>query len=362
MEEKQVKQKKKRPWLFFSVSAILLLLTIALSVEVPQDKEKKLRREFREAVKNKFPEQAAQVARSFGLKKIAAEGDQPHGTEPDGRTVVLIHGLDDPGKVWMNLAPELVGRNYNVWTMRYPNDQPIHDSALFFFDEMRQLRQKGVERIAIVGHSMGGLVSREMLTDPEISYPAGVVDNRVPRVLALVMVGTPNHGSELARFRVLGEIREQWVHMTAGSGHWLRGILDGAGEAKIDLLPGSLFLESLNARPDPEGVKMLIIAGIASPWGKNQIEKFVTAAQDKIPEGGRENLREIEKFLTSMTDGLGDGLVTVDSTRLDGVAHQTVRGTHLSMIRNITKGSRRIPPAVPIIVDYLEQVYAGGLQ
>jgi pimeloyl-ACP methyl ester carboxylesterase len=359
MEEKQVNQKKKRPWLFFSVSAILLLMTIALSVELPLEQEKKLRREFREAVKSQFPEQAAQVARSFGLKKNAADGDQLRGTEPDGRTVVLIHGLDDPGKVWMNLGPALARKNYNVWTMRYPNDQPIHDSALFLLDELRQLKQKGVDRIAIVGHSMGGLVSREMLTNPLISYPTSVAENEVPKVLALVMVGTPNHGSELARFRVFGEIRDQWVHMTAGSGHWLRGILDGAGEAKIDLLPGSLFLESLNARPDPEGVKMLIVAGIASPWGKNEIEKFVTTAQAKIPDSGQENLREIEKFLTSMTDGLGDGLVTVDSTRLTGIAHKTVHGTHLSMIRNITKGSRRLPPAVPIIVDYLKQVYAG---
>jgi len=362
MEEKQTKPKKKRPWLFFIVSGVLLLMTIVLSVELPREKEKKLRREFREAVKSQFPKQAAQVAQSFGLKKIVTDADQLRGNGPDGRTVVLIHGLDDPGKVWMNLAPALARKNYIVWIMQYPNDQPIRDSARFLFDELRQLRQEGAERIAIVGHSMGGLVSRAMLTNPQISYPTSVAGNKVPKVLALVMVGTPNQGSELARFRVFGEIRDQWVHMTAGSGHWLRGILDGAGEAKIDLLPGSQFLQTLNARPHPEGVKMLIIAGIASPWDKDDIENFVITAQDKIPDGGQENLREIEKFLTSMTDGLGDGLVTVDSTRLNGIAHKTVRGTHLSMIRNITEGSRRLPPAVPIIVDYLEQVYSGVLQ
>jgi pimeloyl-ACP methyl ester carboxylesterase len=342
MEETQVKPKKKRPWLFFTVSAILLLMTIALSVELPREKEKKLRREFREAVKSQFPKQAAQVAQSFGLKKFATDADQLSGTRPDARNVVLIHGLDDPGKVWMNLAPALARKNYIVWIMRYPNDQPIRDSALFLFDELRQLKQKGVDRIAIAAHSMGGLVSREMLTNPDISFPASVAENEVPKVLALVMVGTPNHGSELARFRVFGEIRDQWTHMTAGRGHLLRGILDGAGEAKIDLLPGSLFLESLNARPNPEGVKMLIIAGVASPWGKDEIENFVTTARDRIPDSRQKNLREFETFLKSMTEGLGDGLVTVDSTRLNGITHKTVRGTHLSMIRNITEGSRRL--------------------
>jgi len=362
MEETQVKPKKKRTWLFFTVSAILLLMTIALSVEFPLEKEKKLRSEFREAIKSKFPKQAAQVARPFGLKKMETDADQLSGTEPEDRNVVLIHGLDDPGKVWMNLAPTLIRKFFNVWIMHYPNDQPIRESALFLFDELRQLKQNKVDRIAIVAHSMGGLVSREVLTNPDISFWSSVVEKEVPEVLALVMVGTPNHGSELARFRVFGEIRDQWAHMTAGRGHWLRGILDGAGEAKIDLLPGSLFLESLNARPDPKGVKMMIIAGIASPWGKDEIENFVTTARKRIPTSRQENLREFETFLHSMTEGLGDGLVTVDSTRLNGVAHKTVRGTHLSMIRNITEGSQRLPPAVPIIVDYLEQVYSGVSQ
>jgi hypothetical protein len=47
-------------------------------------------------------------------------------------------------------------------------------------------------------------------------------------------------------------------------------------------------------------------------------------------------------------------VVTVESTRLEGVLHRTVDGTHLSMIRNITKGSPRIPPAVPIILNRLK--------
>ncbi|MBW2437513.1 MAG: hypothetical protein JRF29_09555, partial [Deltaproteobacteria bacterium] len=50
----------------------------------------------------------------------------------------------------------------------------------------------------------------------------------------------------------------------------------------------------------------------------------------------------------------GDGLVTVESTRLEGVPHRTVDGTHMSMIRNMTTRSKRIPPAVPIIIDQLQ--------
>ena len=48
---------------------------------------------------------------------------------------------------------------------------------------------------------MGGLVSREMLTRPEIEYNASAKNRRVPEVVALIMVGTPNHGSQLARLQ-----------------------------------------------------------------------------------------------------------------------------------------------------------------
>ena len=88
------------------------------------------------------------------------------GTEPDDRTVVLIHGLDDPGKVWMNLGPALARRNFSVWTMRYPNDQPIDKSAELLSAELKKLARAAPGRaVALVAHSMGGLVSRACIED-----------------------------------------------------------------------------------------------------------------------------------------------------------------------------------------------------
>ena len=84
-----------------------------------------------------------------------------------------------------------------------------------------------------------------MLTSPKIKYNASAKNRRVPGVAALIMVGTPNHGSQLARLRVFTEIRDQLARLTKGQANWLAGILDGAGEAKIDLLPGSRFLTEL---------------------------------------------------------------------------------------------------------------------
>jgi hypothetical protein len=200
---------------------------------------------------------------------------------------------------------------------------------------------------------MGGLVSRELLTGPDLGYRPALREGDVPEVTHLIMVGTPNHGSPLARFRTLAEVRDQLARLSRGEASWVSGLLDGAGEAKIDLLPGSRFLAELNARPRPEGVEMLVIAGVASPWTEEEIDEWVDGLRDDAAEDEVEALDELARALVSLTRGVGDGLVSVESTRLEGVEHRTVDGTHLTMIRNLLATSERVPPAVPIIVERL---------
>jgi pimeloyl-ACP methyl ester carboxylesterase len=353
-DPKNTRTKKRRwPWI---IGGIFLIIGLwQLLANLYQEEEKQLRRQLRETVKEKFPEQAADFSKTFGLFLFEADREAPRGVNPDRKSVVLIHGLDDPGQVWQNLAPALLKENFNVWLMHYPNDQPIVESARLFFEALQGLKQRGINRISIVAHSMGGLVSREMLTSPEIEYNTLVKNRRVPEVVAFIMVGTPNHGSQLARLRVFTEMRDQVARLTKGQANWLGGILDGAGEAKIDLLPGNRFLTELNARSHPEGVDMLIIAGVTSPWNESDINRWVSDVRQKVPDRHQKWVDEFSKNMIALTHGLGDGLVTVESTRLVGVPHRTIDGTHLSMIRNVTSGSRRIPPAVPIIAERLKR-------
>jgi hypothetical protein len=177
----------------------------------------------------------------------------------------------------------------------------------------------------------------------------------VPEVRTLILVGTPNHGAPLARFRVFAEWRDQLARLTKGEASWLGGILDGAGEAKIDLLPGSRFLTELNRRSHPEGVEMLVIAGIASPWSEGEIGGWIDDQREDASEDQEKRLDELRASLVSLARGVGDGLVSVESSRLEGVEHLTVDGTHMSMIRTLASDSERIPPAVPIIVDRLSE-------
>lgn len=343
----------KRKWLWLAVGALLGLVLWLISGTFFLEEQKGLRQQVRKSVEQAFPEEAAEFSRTLGLFFYESEGICSGEPDRSRTSVILIHGLDDPGKVWRSLAPELVKNHCNVWLMRYPNDQPVAESSRLFFEELKELRQQGIERISIVAHSMGGLVSRDLVTSPRFAYEGSVTSGQVPVVDMLILVATPNHGSQLARFRVLGELRDQLGTLTKGQANWLGSILDGAGEAKIDLLPDSRFLTELNERPRPEGVEMLSIAGVTCPWTEETIDDWVVTLGQHASGEQKEEIHRLGGYLIRMTNGLGDGLVTVDSTRLDGVPHLTVQGTHLSMIRNIAAESTRVPPAVPIIVERL---------
>jgi pimeloyl-ACP methyl ester carboxylesterase len=354
MNDPKNNRTKKRRWAWIIGGIFLVIGVWHFFTTLYQEQEKQLLRHFRETVKEIFPEQTAEFSRTFGLTLSGGDRESLSKTALTRKSVVLVHGLDDPGKVWRVLEPELVKEEYNVWLLRYPNDQPIRESARMFLVELKGLTQLGIQRISIVAHSMGGLVSREMLTNPKLEYEQLAKDGQVPEVATLIMVGTPNHGSQLVRFRVFSEIRDHWARLTKGQASWLGAILDGAGEAKIDLLPGSRFLTDLNAQPHPEGLKMLIIAGIAGPWNEKDIDTMVAQLRQKVSDDRQKWVDDMGEYMSAMTHGLGDGLVTVESTRLEGIRHRTVDGTHLSMIRNVTKSNPRIPPAVPIILDELK--------
>jgi pimeloyl-ACP methyl ester carboxylesterase len=338
----------------------MLLLTLATLLVVGFqifrhhfiEEEKQARIRLRKTIQQKYPEKVKEMYAAYGIKSANRNGFNP-AEDIEKSDVIFVHGLDEPGKVWMNLKPTLIADGFNVWLMTYPNDQPIVESAQFFFEEMKILKTKGRKTVSIVAHSMGGLVSREMLTSPKLAYMKSVLSEDVPRVSQLIMVGTPNGGSELARFRIFTEFRDQLANLFSDNYIWLQGIIDGAGEAGLDLIPGSPFLETLNGRPHPQHTDMLVIAGVMSTWDTEDIEKILHKIKIQLPDNTHEAVAKMGDLLNSMTRGLGDGLVSVDSARLDGVPLRIVQGTHLSIIRNISVNSRRIPPAVPIIVEYL---------
>ncbi|MCP4689980.1 MAG: hypothetical protein GY859_18150 [Desulfobacterales bacterium] len=107
-------------------------------------------------------------------------------------------------------------------------------------------------------------------------------------------------------------------------------------------------------------MKLFIIAGVTAPWDEREIEETIDSLTAKLQDDKKEKAEKLKAWLKTATDEVGDSLVTVDSALLQGVPHEIVHGTHLSIIRNISRDSRRTPPGVPIILKLLEEG-GGGL-
>ncbi|HRI91624.1 MAG: alpha/beta fold hydrolase [Candidatus Accumulibacter sp.] len=104
--------------------------------------------------------------------------------------VLLIHGYGCSRGAWWWLRAHLEAAGWTVATISL---EPIYTSIDNYVDPVARridavLAATGAERLILVGHSMGGLVSR--------AYLQRYGDARVAR---LVTLGTPHQGSELAR-------------------------------------------------------------------------------------------------------------------------------------------------------------------
>ena len=108
----------------------------------------RMRDQLRTLIELWFPEQAAKATAHFGLRVVAGDDSRVAlaDTELPDHVVVLVHGMDDLGRMWDTLIPELREAGYCVCEFTYPNDQPIVDSAELLSDEMKQLKKHGVRR------------------------------------------------------------------------------------------------------------------------------------------------------------------------------------------------------------------------
>lgn len=301
-----------------------------------------------------------------GLDTMSVLDDQdawqplPHPTPP--HVVMLIHGLDEPGSIWDELAPAIREHGQPVVEFRYPNDQHIADSADLLLEALAAIERQGTERVDIVAHSMGGLVTQDALTRDTPERDAAV--DLVGRVIT---VGTPYAGSPWARLRIVGELREYAIRAAEGEtviheSGMPEFTSDGEGEAGVDLLPNSDFIAQMRERP-PIPVPLTVIVGrVSNPdpgWAMKLAEQPWVVALI-----GENKLNRAMRELTAASDQVGDGVVPMESaTALDAEDTVYLDASHRGMLRVMTieQVKRRVageaphdgPPAIEVILHRL---------
>jgi len=177
-----------------------------------------------------------------GLFKVESWEDQkglhllqPY--EPNKIPVVFVHGLMSSPQTWLKmfnnlLADTLIRERYQFWFFMYPTGNPVLYSTSTLRESLKEARQvfdpegddSAFDDLVLVGHSMGGLLSKYMILDSgneiweEISdVPFKDIDftpdqrrfaermfffEPLPFVSRVVFIATPHRGSEWASGRI----------------------------------------------------------------------------------------------------------------------------------------------------------------
>lgn len=154
--------------------------------------------------------------------------------DPKRIPVVMVHGLWSSPMTWMDMFNDLrsfpeIRERYQVWFYLYPTGQPFWISAVQMRKDMKDLQEtiedqypyraaNTMDQMVLVGHSMGGLVSRMQTLDSGNDFWKIVSEKSIdelnatdedqarlastlffrpnPSVQRVITIGTPHQGSD----------------------------------------------------------------------------------------------------------------------------------------------------------------------
>lgn len=105
--------------------------------------------------------------------------------------VLMVHGYFRSKDSFSPMTKALQAAGFEAHGVNYPSTRQG------LVDHARQIEQileraQGVDTVSFVTHSMGGIIARVLLADPDASWRKRIEVSR------LVMIATPNRGSEMA--------------------------------------------------------------------------------------------------------------------------------------------------------------------
>jgi pimeloyl-ACP methyl ester carboxylesterase len=147
--------------------------------------------------------------------------------DPTRTPVIFVHGLQETAASWTPMIDTLrndpwIRKHYQFWFYSYPSGYPYPYSAALFRRDLDGMKRAfpNHKRVVLIGHSMGGMICRLMITDagdkiwrdffstPPDKTPLArdtrklledaLVFNHRPDVERVIFISTPHRGSKLA--------------------------------------------------------------------------------------------------------------------------------------------------------------------
>jgi pimeloyl-ACP methyl ester carboxylesterase len=224
---------------------------------------------------------------------------QPY--DPNKTVVLVIHGLMDSQATWTPMLNRLRGdadirRNYQFWFYSYPSGYPYPYSASILRHELDGIEKRFPlrKKMVVIGHSMGGCISRLLITDtdeklwmkifnkPPEQVPFSPQNRKLftdalifkhrSEVGRVIFISAPLRGSDLAS-NWLGRIGSSLVRapstlLSAGSSA-IEFTTFQSGDLKLKRIPNSVdtlapnnrFVKAINTIPITPGIPYHTIMG-----------------------------------------------------------------------------------------------------
>lgn len=288
--------------------------------------------------------------------------------------VVLVHGLMSNTRTWIQMLNTLqndpdIRKYYQFWGFSYSSGVPVLFSALELRKALKAEREKIVkngqstamfDRMVLIGHSMGGLLSKTAIMDPAPDFGRKIIDfnlkgadidkltaeqksfieeifhfKHLEFVKRVIFIAVPHRGSDFAR-RFIGRFGSFLIRLPANMLGTLNNMVkrifpDEKGRkypTGIDnLLPDNIALQGLMKIPFAANVPYHSIIGNKSAAG--------------IPDGSD----GIVTYRSSHLDGAKSELVVKSghSVQQNPLAIQEVRRILLEHLRSYTDMKNAVP-------------------
>jgi pimeloyl-ACP methyl ester carboxylesterase len=254
--------------------------------------------------------------------------------EPNKIPVVMVHGLISTPLAWIPMLNELlrdpvIQANYQFMLYMYPTGVPIPIAAAGLRDSLQQAKQMydpdgrdpKFDQMVLLGHSMGGLLSRTMAVGSgdrlwrlysdrsfeDIIGSKEVLDELreylffepLPFVRRVVFMATPHGGSELSR-SVVGRVSSNLISDSDHIHKLLYGLVkdnpDAFDSRRFRRFPTSIetlatdspiltALSKMSPPPPPAGAHFHSIIGSLRPTGTDQTTDGVVPYRSAHIEG-----------------------------------------------------------------------------
>ena len=157
---------------------------------------------------------------------------QPY--DPDKTVVLVIHGLMDSQATWTPMINTLRGdpeirKNYQFWFYSYPSGYPYPHSAALLRQELDAITKRYPlkHKMVVIGHSMGGCISRLLITDSGDKLWTAFVTQVVEKPEWLQDPRFARNPLRVKNADALQELIEE-IFTTQPTAHWVEK-LDAAG-------------------------------------------------------------------------------------------------------------------------------------